>query len=519
MKTVENPLPISHYAARGKTLLWLVALFIFLGATIYFVSHDKIFVLIGGVFALVAGYLLIRQREFATLLFVFILYTNLAVLAIRYHGVPQMLAATYFLLPALPLAYYIFQQRQRLIFDQPLGLMAIYLLVLLAASISARDMELAWSEILNYLLEGFLLYFLMVNVIRTPSILKRVIWVLLLAGSVLGTVSLVQELTHTYDNNYGGLSLRREDLDIDAVDFNAYSGARSAGGPFGDENRYGQIMLVILPLALYLFFVETRPRAKLLAAGAAALILGGIVLTFSRGTFVTLAGVAALMLLLKFIRAKKILLASVGLLVLISVALPEYYDQVDTVTSLTNLFSTDAEETRSLDGSFRGRYAQMVAAFTVFLEHPIAGVGPGHFSTYYARKYGNEVGVKYLRSNRRAHNLYIEMIANLGLIGITSFMAIALFMIYRLWQARRRFLATRPDLAQLAVALILSICAYLGSAMFLHLSFQRYYWFTLALAGAALQIFAAESRSGLFAASATEQAPKPRTLESPELKA
>jgi O-antigen ligase len=161
----------------------------------------------------------------------------------------------------------------------------------------------------------------------------------------------------------------------------------------------------------------------------------------------------------------------------------------------------------------------MVAAFTVFLEHPIAGVGPGHFSTYYARKYGNEVGVKYLRSNRRAHNLYIEMIANLGLIGITSFMAIALFMIYRLWQARRRFLATRPELAQLAVALILSICAYLGSAMFLHLSFQRYYWFTLALAGAALQIFAAESRSGLFAASAAEQAPKPRTLESPELKA
>lgn len=493
MKTVESPFSISPHTARGKTMLLFTLLFFLIAATIYFALQDKMTVLLGGVFAVAAGYLLFKSRELATLLFVFILYTNLAVIAIRYHSVPEIVAATYFLLPGLPLAYYIFQQRQRLIFDQPLGLMVIYFLTLMVASISARDMALAWNEIFNYLLEGLLLYFLVVNAIRTPAMLRRVMWVLLLACSVLGAVSLVQELTHTYDNNYGGLSLRREDLDVDAVDFNAYSGARSAGGPFGDENRYGQIMLVVLPLALYLFFVETGPRARLLAAGAAALILGGIVLTFSRGTFVTLAGLTVLMMLMRFVRAKKILLASAGLVLLISIALPEYYDQVDTVTSLTNLFSSDSEETRSLDGSFRGRYAQMVAAFTVFLEHPIAGVGPGHFSQYYARKYGNEVGVKYLRSNRRAHNLYVEMIANLGLIGITSFMAIALFMIFRLWQARRRFIISRPDLAQLAAALILSICAYLGSAMFLHLSFQRYYWFTLAVAGAALQIFAAEN--------------------------
>jgi len=491
MKAIESRPPA--HDERGKKLLLFGALSGLVGAIAYFTLRNQIIVPIGVILAIVVAYSLFKWREFATLLFVFILYTNLAVVAIRYHGVPGIVAGAFFLLPALPMANYIFQQRQRVIFDRPIILIVVYLLALLTTSIFAKDLKLAWSEILNFLTEGLLLYFLLINVIRAPSTLKRVIWVLLLAGSLLGGVSLLQELTHSYDNNYGGLSLRREDLDIDEVDFDAYSGARSAGGPVGDENRYGQIMLVILPLALFLFLTEANRRNKIFAAIAIGLIFSGIVLTFSRGTFITLAGMTALMMLLRFIRPKKILLAGVGLVLLISVALPEYYDQVNTVSSLSNLASSDSEDSRGLDGSFRGRYAQMVAALTVFLEHPIAGVGPGHFSRYYSKKYGNAVGTKFLRSNRRAHNLYVEMIANLGVVGFVSFMAIVIFILYRLSQARRNLADRRPDLAKLATALILAIFGYLGSAMFLHLSFQRYYWFILALAGAALHVFAAET--------------------------
>jgi hypothetical protein len=44
-------------------------------------------------------------------------------------------------------------------------------------------------------------------------------------------------------------------------------------------------------------------------------------------------------------------------------------------------------------------------------------------------------------------------------------------------------------LAHIATAILLGIFGYFGTAMFLHLSYQRYYWFLMALAGAAIRIF------------------------------
>jgi hypothetical protein len=65
----------------------------------------------------------------------------------------------------------------------------------------------------------------------------------------------------------------------------------------------------------------------------------------------------------------------------------------------------------------------------------------------------------------------------------------------RLWQARSSWASYRPDLANLATAFSFSIAAYLGTAVFLHLSFERYYWLLIALASAGLQIGTAEYRA------------------------
>jgi O-antigen ligase len=176
-----------------------------------------------------------------------------------------------------------------------------------------------------------------------------------------------------------------------------------------------------------------------------------------------------------------------------SVALPEYFEQVSSVGGLSSLATQQSNEIRSLDGSFRGRYAQILAAIRAFSEHPLAGVGPGHFPRFYARRYGNEVGTKFLRGNRRAHNLYLEIAADMGILGLVTFMSIVGFIVYRLWQVRRRLAQSRPDLAQLATAMILCILGYMGTAMFLQLSYQRYYWFLLALAGATLQVVKSET--------------------------
>ncbi len=100
--------------------------------------------------------------------------------------------------------------------------------------------------------------------------------------------------------------------------------------------------------------------------------------------------------------------------------------------------------------------------------------------------------LKYLRTSRRAHSLYPELAAETGVIGLVSFMTIVLLIMYQLWQARRRWMQSRPDLANIATAFLLSIIAHLGTGVFLSLAYQRFYWLLLALAGAAIQIFHSE---------------------------
>jgi O-antigen ligase len=505
-KTEMKAIPSSSNVAApndiGKKLFLFAVLVAVVGAAAYFVSKNQIILLFGGVLAILAGYLLFKKPEFATLVFAAILYANIAVIGVQLYRVPQIVAAGVSGLLVLPLANYLLVRRDKLIFNAGFFLALLYGAALVAASLLARDMNIAMNELGNFAVEGLVLYFLLINVIREMPTLKRVIWTLLFVGGILGGLSLFQEATKTYENNYGGLAQKSDDIDMAEVKFDEFGGSRRAGGPLGKENRYAQIMVVIFPLALCMAYIEPARKMRLLALAAAGLILGGIVLTFSRGAFVTLAGMVLIMVLLRYIRPTQALGGVALLVVVILTALPEYVERVSSVSNLSSLAANDSEGAREADGSLRGRFAQNLAAVRAFVEHPILGVGPGHFAKFYSARYGNEVGTKRLNSNRRAHSLYLEMLADTGLVGTTAFMAIVFAVVRRLWQARRRFAQNRPELAHIATAFLLGIFNYFGTATFLHLSYQRYYWFLMALACAAIRIFTLES-----AASQSQQPP------------
>ena len=93
---------------------------------------------------------------------------------------------------------------------------------------------------------------------------------------------------------------------------------------------------------------------------------------------------------------------------------------------------------------------------------------------------------------RRAHCLYTELAAETGAIGFSFFMAIILLVTYPLWKFRRNFARSHPDLVNLATPLLLAVVAFLGTSIFLHLSYQRYYWLIIGLAGAGVQILQTE---------------------------
>jgi O-antigen ligase len=329
----------------------------------------------------------------------------------------------------------------------------------------------------------------------------------------MGSISLYQELTGSYDNDFGGLAQVKEaGIDTGEVDYLGKDiERRRLAGPIGSKNRYAQVMVVLLPLAIFRVWAERSWLLRMLAAAACVPILSGALLTFSRGAGISIVITLLIMVFLRTIKLWHFFaIALVGCLVVL-VAIPHYVYRISTVSHVAELASGDIADTGS---SVRGRATENLASINIFLDHPILGVGPGQ-TNLYSMEYANQLGLKILKDTRRAHNMYLEELADTGVLGFISFMSIVLFTMYQLVKVRRRWARSRPDIGYTATGFLLAIIAYLSTAVFLHLSYVRYYWFLLALAGAAVHIFRdapllEAGESDADAAGATQGAPRVR---------
>jgi putative inorganic carbon (HCO3(-)) transporter len=437
--------------------------------------------------------LMIAFPEIGTIIVIFVLYTNIAGIAVNSYGIPAAIGKSFSLILGLPLVSYLIIQRQKLVIDRTFLLMLVFLGGMLLSSLVAVDLNLALDEIIEFLVEGLVLYLLLINVIRKYVTLKRVIWTLILAAGMLGGFTTYQELTNSYDQEFGGLAPRSSLAESGTVADDEGIQINRAGGPLdGNPNRYAQILMIIFPLALFRVWAERSFWLRALALGASALIISGMLLTYSRGAFVTLVLILLAMTLLRYIRLHQILISVAVVVILVSLVAPGYLYRLDSLRGVEGLFSDQAEA--EPDYVTRSRVTEMLAALNVFLDHPIIGVGPGQYTPYYSIDYqlDPDIALRYIPKTRRAHTLYFELGAETGIIGLGTFLVILLLIMYRLWRARRRWTQIRADRANIAMALLLSLCGYLGTAAFLHLSYQRYYWLLVALATAAIQIFEAE---------------------------
>ncbi|MGD8727869.1 MAG: O-antigen ligase family protein, partial [Gemmatimonadales bacterium] len=426
----------------------------------------------------------------------FAMYANLPVVAIHYHGAPRLSAAAPLVMLGVPTLYLLVVRRERVIVDDPLRLMAVFLGVLVLSAAWAKDRGIASQWIVTYASEGLLVYFLVVNVIRDRVILKRAIWSLLAAGAFMGLACVYSEVTHSYHSALGGLVQRQTAPDEvasadtavrDRLD-GTFSTSRRATGPIGEVNRFAQILLVLLPLAFFRFHGERRLPARLLAAASGALILAGFLLSYSRSAFLILGVLIVVLTVMGYIRPLQ--LVGVGLLLttLVVVAAPGYVDRIQSIADVRSLF--DDSGRAEADGATRGRVTEMMAALGAFSDHPVLGVGPGQYQPFYSMRYqvNSRYAFRYIPKPRRAHSLYFELAAETGVIGLLSFGSVLLVLLRGLWIASRSLARSDPELGSIATALWFAIVAYLGMGVFLHLAYQRYFWLLLAMGGAAVQV-------------------------------
>lgn len=463
--------------------------------------------------------LMLRWPETGTLIVLFAIYSNIGVLAMRSPKAIQAAAgspgqnprialvlATLFILLSISLLYRTLVCREQLIFDRGFVLMLVFLVALLGSSVFARDRNLVLSELSDYFVEGLVLYFLLSNAIRDFTTLRRATWVVLVAGSFMASLSVLQRVTHTPQNTYGGLAQVTSDFHSDVrmphvaervpsasqVSENGeIAGEVRAAGPIGETNRYGEILVVLLPLAALQFATERSRRLRILAVMAGGLILGGLLLTLSRGNLLAALATFAFAACLRLVKPHQVFGMAIATALLVSLFQPDVMSRMTTLGRIKLLFS-ESRNAEVPDSSAVRRYVENVAAWQVFLDHPFLGVGPGHFAAFYSNNYGNRLGLVEQTKNYRGHNLYLETLAETGVVGFASFAAILAGVAWGLWKERARSLRSNPQLACVATAFLISLGAYAVSAIFDHLSYQRYFWLLLALAAAAIRIIRAE---------------------------
>jgi O-antigen ligase len=436
-------------------------------------------------FALVAVAVLARP-QLAVALVVVAVWLNLPGVAVAVHHAPASAAALFPLPLLVPLAY-VTTRGQAVVVNRTFAALLAFAVVASVSALFAADQGLAATKLRELALEGVLVYFLVLNVVRDPESLRRAIWALVAAGSFVAVVSIYQEATGTFYRPYAGLG------QVDSAFFRGQADVARLAGPLGDPNYYAQILLPVVPLGLLAIWREQSRSLRLAGACAAALVCVAITFTYSRGAAVGLVAVVVGMVAFGYMRGRH--LVSLALAVALIVALnPSYRDRVTTVTALSGITAAQGAAVEA-DQSTRSRTTEMAAAGLAFLDHPLVGVGPGGFPSYY-EKYAPRVGIEVRESTtsgehegeaakREAHNIVLGIAADMGLLGLLAFGAILWLTFADLRRARRRWTGVRPDLVNLADSLTLALLGYLVAGVFLTLAFERYLWLLLALAGAA----------------------------------
>lgn len=208
--------------------------------------------------------------------------------------------------------------------------------------------------------------------------------------------------------------------------------------------------LLPLPLALSLALpVESRRqrwlRGALLAIGVLQLLI--LFLTKSRGGYLALG--VSLWLTLWLLGRRR---WAIGLSLVAVLLVAWLITSAPTETSTT----LDVDQQAALDTSTLA-FRQQVwrAALQTIADFPFTGAGMGTFNDVAARLYG-----LYAPDNPQAHNLFLQVGADLGILGLISFLAIQFLALWAAFRAYRLYgKLTEPLLQAVAIGGLAGITA------------------------------------------------------------
>ncbi len=449
---------------------------------------------LGAVAALGVASATIASGDIGLIALVVVTYTLFSDVMIVYHNLPSTTQPFIALLAVSIMARWVWSGEQPRGWQRPLALIVLYGLAGFAALFVAKNAEYAQTEMLNYFKDSIIVVLVAILLQRGVT-LRRTMWALIGSGIFLGTLSVYQQLTHTFTDNYGGFA--------QAAVQNIISGGTDdyrIAGPIGDPNFYAQILVVLVPLALDRFWNEKNIYLRLLAAWGLIVISLSIIFSYSRGGATGLFVVLGIMLVRRPPKPAVLLSLLAAIILVFQFLPPNYLERLQTIPEALPGLGGDVRN----EVSFRGRASEAMVAWQMFLDHPILGVGPRNYQVYY-QDYSRNLGLDPRREERSAHDLFLEIAAQTGVVGLLIFCFMVAVMFRGMERARQIFLAIDlPDYAAIAVAYSTGVIGYFVGALFLHAAYPRYLWLLIGI-GLALLHVAQTERQALLERADPEQ--------------
>lgn len=343
-------------------------------------------------------------------------------------------------------ARYALTSRRPLVLDRSHAIVIGILLLALASTVQAFDTSIALTTATRY--ASFVaLYVVVSQFVGAHDLQRRIAWVLTLASATAAVIAL------------------RSYFAGDTV---------VATLPYANPSDFAFILATTVPLSFWLLGASPRWRVPLL--GVIALISAATVLSLSRGTIVGLAAGLAWMVLVD--RRHVRLVLGGGVLALLVAVLVIRSDPSRFETALLY-------KEKVADYNVTTRYDAWSAAAELAVEKPLLGVGPGNFRFYYNALTDRPAGTHNLYV---AHNAYLDVAAELGILGLILFLLYLVLVMSRLTVAARRGLGPPGYARALRVSLVIALV----SAVFVSEQYYPPFWL---LGGLATAVWAEGARA------------------------
>jgi probable O-glycosylation ligase (exosortase A-associated) len=297
------------------------------------------------------------------------------------------------------------------------------------------------------------LYFLVVNLIKTRKQLWVMIWGLAILGAIACFIGLYQHAAGI-GVSYGEGFIRIR-------------------GTALDPNDYAMHLVILVPFVMGLLFISKNFIVRVGLFGILGLFILNVIYTYSRGGLVSLAFVLGASVLWFGFKFKKQLWAILGLgisfLIMVPFVPEKYIERAKTITDLN-------------DPAITARLDTWKTGIEMMVDEPLRGIGLGVFKYEYVTRaiVSGEVETK---AALFAHNAYIQIGAETGVIGLLIFILILAFSWFDLRSAERNFENNQEsNLSCLALSIRIGLLGYMVSAMFLTQAFLTMLWIILPMA-------------------------------------